>query len=97
MQQASFAVQDDMRREFIELASENAAYFEADNDGQHFYFDLSGYVKQRLRQFGIENIVNSGIDTYPPENGYFSYRRNTHLQLISAPRDYPTQYSCIQL
>lgn len=97
LQQPSFAVQNDMRQELLAKAATNAQYFTPDGDGTHFYFDLSGYVEDRLRRLGIENIENSRIDTYPPQNGYFSYRRNTHLNLISAPKDYPTQYSCIQL
>ena len=97
MQQPSFAVQNDMRQELLQISEDNAKFFESGTDGVHFYFDLSGYVEDRLRRIGIENITNSRIDTYPPENGYFSYRRNTHLNLISVPKDYPTQYSCIQL
>lgn len=97
MQQPSFAVQNDMRQELLQISADNDKFFEPDADGVHFYFDLSGYVEDRLHRLGIENIENCRIDTYPPENGYFSYRRNTHLNLIPAPKDYPTQYSCIQL
>lgn len=97
MQQASFEVADDMRQIFLETAKSNAQYFKNGRDAEHFYFDLSGYVESRLREAGVENIDNSRIDTYPLQNGYFSYRRNTHLNLIDVPRDYPTQYSCICL
>lgn len=97
MQQPSFAVQNDMRQELLHASAENDKYFKEDADGVHFYFDLSGYVEDRLHHLGIDNVENCRIDTYPPENGYFSYRRNTHLGLISTPKDYPTQYSCIQL
>ncbi len=95
MQQQSFAVQDDMRQELLQVSAANEQYFTADGDGVHFYFDLSGYVEAQLQKIGIQNIANCRIDTYPPQNGYFSYRRNTHLDLIAAPKDYPTQYSCI--
>lgn len=97
MQQASFEVKDDMRQVLLDLAKSNSMYFIAGKDSSHFYFDLSGFVEQKLRVLGIENVVNSRIDTYPLQNGYFSYRRNTHLNLIATPRDYPTQYSCICL
>ena len=97
MQQASFEVGDDMRQVFLKTDNNNALYFKNGNDAEHFYFDLSGYMESRLRKAGIENIDNSHIDTYPLQNGYFSYRRNMHLNLINAPRDYPTQYSCICL
>jgi len=86
-----------MRQVLLDLSKNNSVYFSAGSDDSHFYFDLSGYVEGKLRNLGIENIDNSRIDTYPLQNGYFSYRRNTHLNLITAPRDYPTQYSCICL
>ena len=97
IQQTSFAVKDDMREKLLQAANSNELYFAADSDGEHYYFDLSGFVAAQLKSCGIENIKNSRIDTYPPANGYFSFRRNTHLNLIDAPKDYPTQYSCICL
>lgn len=97
IQQQSFAVQNDMREVLLQASPENAAYFTADTDGVHFYFDLSGYVESQLKNLGITNIENCRTDTYPPQNGYFSFRRNTHLNLVDAPKDYPTQYSCICL
>lgn len=97
MQKESFEVMADMRDIFLQLDGENSVFFRSAEDGAHFYFDLSGYLENRLHRLGIDNVVNSHIDTYPPENGYFSYRRQTHLHTVSMPRDYPTQYSCICL
>ncbi|MBQ8482387.1 MAG: peptidoglycan editing factor PgeF [Alphaproteobacteria bacterium] len=97
IQQASFEVRDDMRQVFISSDKNNVAYFKDGEKEGSFNFDLSGYIENKLRKLGVENIDNSGIDTYPLQNGYFSYRRNTHLNLIEIPRDYPTQYSCICL
>lgn len=97
MQQASFEVQNDMRATLLKENSANAKYFAAGKDSEHFYFDLSGYLEDKIHNLGIDNVVNSHIDTYPAQNGYFSYRRNTHLGLISQPKDYPTQYSFICL
>lgn len=97
MQSNSFEVKSDMRQEFLQKGEQNEKYFQESNDGEHFYFDLSRFVFDKLLESGVENICNSGIDTYPLTSGYFSYRRNTHLKLIDAPYDYPTQYSCIRL
>ena len=97
MQQDSFEVKSDMRQILLEIDENNVLYFKDGKDEEHFYFDLSGYAEAKLRKIGVENIDNSHIDTYPLQNGYFSYRRNTHLNLITTPRDYPTQYSCICL
>lgn len=95
LQQDSFETKDDMKQIFIDENSQNERYFQSVVGG--FHFDLSGYVEDTLKQMGIENVRNSRIDTYPVENGYFSYRRNTHLGLIEQQFDYPTQYSAICL
>jgi len=96
LQKESFVVKDDMRQVFIDLQADNARYFSADNKAQ-LHFDLSAYVADKLFSLGIKKVENSAIDTYPVANGYFSYRRNTHLHLIDKEKDYPTQYSCIRL
>ena len=58
------------------------------------HFDLEAYVAARLAAAGVRRIEALGIDTYPPDNGYFSYRRATHrgeatygrqLSLIALP------------
>lgn len=58
------------------------------------HFDLEAYVAARLAAAGVRRIEAMGIDTYPIENGYFSYRRATHraepaygrqLSLIALP------------
>lgn len=97
LQQTSFEVGTDMKNVLLAENSQNEKYFAAGKDTQHFFFDLSGYLTDKLRYLGITNIVNDRIDTYPPENGYFSYRRNTHLGLLDKPKDYPTQYAFICL
>lgn len=97
LQQKSFAVRDDMRQILLAQSMQNERYFSADSDGEHFYFDLSGYLEDKLLSLGIKDICNSKIDTYIPQNGYFSYRRNTNLDLIKQKFDYPTQLSCLRL
>lgn len=97
MQQPSFEVRDDMQKEVLSATPESIKFFKPGKDNQHFLFDLSGFVEETLRSAGIENVCNSQIDTFPKENGYFSFRRNTLKELIKYPRDYPTQFSCIKL
>ena len=43
------------------------------------HFDLEAYLVARLASAGVRRVEALGIDTYPPGNGYFSYRRATHL------------------
>jgi len=96
MQQCSFEAKDDMRNEFLAQSGNNARYFKP-TDNNTYLFDLSGYIEDKLHALGIDNVENSHIDTYSEVQGYFSYRRNTHLHLIDVAKDYPTQYSCIRL
>ena len=95
MQQKSFEVKADMRDVLLAQNADYARFFTT-QDGQNFYFNLSGFAAEKLRDLGIENIDVSPIDTYS-DSGYFSFRRNTHLGLIKAPKDYPTQFSCVRL
>lgn len=95
--QASFEVGTDMFSEVCSRSDESKKFFLPGKDKEHFQFDLSGFVVEKLHGLGVDNVVNSGIDTYPEANGYFSFRRYTHQGLIKAPFDYPTQYSCIML
>lgn len=97
IQPVSFEVGDDMRAEVCSSSSDGQKFFAPGKDKTHFQFDLSGFVEDKLRRLGVENVINSRIDTYPEANGYFSFRRYTHQGLIKAPFDYPTQYSCIML
>lgn len=96
MQQRSFEVKDDMRDEFLAQSAVNGKYFIKNTDATYL-FDLSGYLEDKLHNMGMTNVENSHIDTYSELQKYFSFRRNTHLHLIDAPKDYPTQYSCIRL
>ena len=97
MQQASFEVKNDMRLEVLAAVPEADKFFLKNSDEEHFLFDLSSFIEAKLKKLHIDNVVNCKIDTYPEENGYFSFRRNTKQGLIKQPFDYPTQYSCICL
>lgn len=95
MQQKSFEVREDMINIFLEQSPENMRYFR--KDGEKYYFNLSRYLIDKIHKFGVENIIDSGIDTYTANDDYFSFRRYTNMHLIEIPRDYPTQFSCIRL
>jgi YfiH family protein len=87
--QANYEVGEDLRDRF---ASGDRRFFAAGRAG-HFQFDLSGYVSHRLRQAGVRAVNNLGLCTYPPADGFFSYRRATHL----GEADYGRQISAIVL
>jgi YfiH family protein len=81
----------EFRDKFLAQDSANAAFFMMQGDRVHF--DLPGYAAKRLAAAGITDTVELGLSTYPPENGFFSFRRTTHR---SEP-DYGRQISAIVL
>ena len=65
--------------------------FLAAAENGHFRFDLAGFVAERLKQAGVGRTESLGLCTYPPENGFFSFRRTTHR----GESDYGRQVSVI--
>lgn len=74
--QAHYEVGADLRARF---GDDDSRFFVASDRTGHFRFDLPGYVRKRLGQAGLADIADIALSTYPPENGFFSYRRATHL------------------
>ena len=71
--QTNYEVGPDFRAHFAD-----GRYFSQAAKPGHFQFDLEGYVAGRLAEAGVENVAKLGRCTYPPENGFFSFRRTTH-------------------
>jgi polyphenol oxidase len=90
--QPSYEVDAGFYQRLIAQDSGNAAYF-ASGQPDHWQFDLEHYVAARLERAGIGAIERLGLDTYPDENGFFSFRRATHR----AEPDYGRQMSLIGL
>lgn len=91
--QANYEVGWDFRDRFLEVGLKNRRFFVPSNKEGHYRFDLPGYVAHRLTSAGAGTVEMSGICTYPPENGYFSFRRTTH----AGEPDYGRQISAIML
>ena len=70
---------------------EAARFFAAGERPGHPRFDLPGYVASRLA--GLASVTALGLCTYPVENGFFSFRRATHL----GEADYGREISAIVL
>ena len=88
--QANYEVGQDLRDRF---SGEDARFFVAADRPSHFRFDLPGYVADRLEKAGLRNVSDLALCTYPPENGFFSYRRTTHR----GEADYGRELSAILL
>ncbi len=97
IRQPSYEMDREVLQTFLEQSPDNRKYFIPSPRPEHWLFDLGGYVSDRLRQLGIDNIVDSRIDTYADEQHWFSYRRDTHRGLIAAPADFPVELSTITL
>jgi YfiH family protein len=91
--QANYEVGWDFRDRFLELGLRNRRFFVPSNKEGHYRFDLPAYVAQRLADAGIVGAESLEICTYPPENGFFSFRRTTH----AGEPDYGRQVSAIVL
>jgi YfiH family protein len=86
--QANYEVGEDLRTKF---GADDDRFFIASNRSGHFRFDLPGYVQQRLARAGVGQVHDLALCTYPPANGFFSYRRATHL----GEADYGREISAI--
>ena len=95
LQKQSFECQKDMRDEFLNHDKSYQNFFTT-KDEKHWLFDAENFCIYRLQEYGIQNISASHINTYTDAD-YFSYRRNCHQNLISAPKDYPSHLSTIVL
>jgi YfiH family protein len=91
--QQSYQVGWEFRDKFLELGLRNRKFFTASDKEGHYHFDLEGYAAHRLTAAGVGAVEKLGVCTYPPENGFFSFRRTTH----AGEPDYGRQVSAIVL
>jgi len=87
--QDNYEVGGEFRERFVE---QRRFFIPSDKEG-HYRFNLPGYVAHRLTAAGIESVETLDVCTYPPENGFFSFRRTTH----AGESDYGRQLSAIML
>jgi YfiH family protein len=91
--QDAYEVGWDFRDRFLELGLKHRRFFVPSDKEGHYRFDLPGYTAHRLTAAGVGSVESPGVCTYPPENGYFSFRRTTH----AGEPDYGRQISAIVL
>ncbi|UYY76705.1 peptidoglycan editing factor PgeF [Sphingomonas sp. R1] len=89
---ASYEVDAAFFQRFCTQDAANERFF-ADGRPEHFQFDLEAYVVHRLALAGLRTIEALGLDTYPNEDRFFSFRRATHR----LEPDYGRQISLIGL
>ncbi|MEY4706699.1 MAG: hypothetical protein RJB58_422 [Pseudomonadota bacterium] len=91
--QANYEVGWDFRDRFLEQGLRNRKFFTPSGKEGHYHFDLEDYAAHRLTNAGIVSVEKMGVCTYPPESGFFSFRRTTH----AGEPDYGRQGSAILL
>jgi YfiH family protein len=91
--QASYEVGLEFEAEFLQRNADNHAYFKPGVTPEKRQFDLSHYLVDRTKAFGLEQVEAVGIDVYPAADQFFSYRRSQHE---NAP-DYARLLSAIAL
>ena len=89
---ASYEVDPAFRDRFLADDPEHERFF-TPGKGDRWQFDLEGLVALRLANAGVRTVAALGVDTYPDEVRWFSYRRTTHRQ----EPDYGRQLSVIAL
>ncbi len=77
IRQPSYEVGDEFVARFTAMDPAYARFFIPAARPGHAMFDLGGFIRMRLQTAGVEQIDDTGIDTYPDEN-FFSYRRSVH-------------------
>lgn len=78
IRQASYEVGPEFAARFTIEDAGNARFFVPSDRPGHALFDLGAYVVQRLGRAGLAAVDDLGLDTYPDEERFFSYRRATH-------------------
>lgn len=74
---ASYEVGPDLVARFVAEDHGNGRWFRA-GTGDRSFFDLPGYIVDRLERAGLACVRSLDLCTYADERRFFSYRRATH-------------------
>lgn len=90
---ASYQVGPEFVARFAESVAGHERFFTGPDASGKPHFDLNFYVKFRLQESGINDIISLDLDTCADEARFFSYRRAT----LRGEPSYGRQISCIML
>jgi polyphenol oxidase len=88
---SAYEVGEDLRAAVLARDGAATQFFVPGTQAGHWQFDLAGYVHNRLRNEGIQNIEVLARCTYAEPENFYSFRRTTHL----GESDYGRQLSAI--
>jgi YfiH family protein len=89
----AYEVGPEFEARFLDVDADYARFFRRPSEGARPYFDLPGFVLDRLAGLGLDTVENCTRCTYSNEADLFSYRRATHRR----EADYGRQVSAIVL
>ncbi len=88
----SYEVKSDFYNKFINENNNYIKFFEKTNINKYF-FDLRGFINQKISDLNVKNIENIELDTFSAKESFFSYRRSC----INNEKDYGRCISVILL
>lgn len=91
--QTSYQVDACFRQQFLRQDQNFAQFFDHGGQNDRYQFDLEGFLVAKLQGMSLGFVSGLGIDTYPVQNGYFSFRRCSHRHEV----DYGRHISAIAL
>ena len=74
----SYEVGLDFYENFLASSQKNKIFFVKLPNGK-FHFDIRGYVNEKLKKCGVNNVDNIEYDTFKDNENFFSYRRSKKL------------------
>ena len=77
IRQKSYEIDENFYQDFIIESESYKQFFIASIRENHYMFDLPGYVKDKLAQQKVKQILDVNRNTYE-EDIFFSFRRTTH-------------------
>ncbi len=91
--QESYEADEDFYQTFRKKNHNWSSFFKQGNHEGKFFFDLEGFVKQKLQEESIQAIHTLAQDTYKNANLFFSCRRSFH----TGEPTFGNQASCIMI
>jgi len=91
--QESYEVDEDFYRNFVIKNHAWSTFFKQGNKKEKFFFDLEGFVKQKLTDQRLKTVLTLAQDTYKNANLFFSCRRSFH----TGEPTFGNQASCIMI
>ena len=77
-------------QKFIEKSESYKDFFSLPYKESHYMFDLAGFCASRLYDAGLNDVIIVGMDTYSNAENFYSYRRDTHHEVINTARNIST-------